>query len=161
MPLGVEVGLGPGDFVFDRDPAPQEKGHSPTQFLAHVYCVQAAGRIKVPLGMDVGLSAGDSVLDGAQLPPKGACPNFRPMSIVAKRSPISASADLLSLYQIGVFLDFVKMKKETENCNTELCVDFPEARMCHTVLRNNKNSSGDEIANVNFYSVRLEATRVR
>ena len=39
MPLGMEVGLCPGDFVFDGDPAsPSEKGHSPTQFLAHVYC---------------------------------------------------------------------------------------------------------------------------
>jgi len=25
MPLGMEVGLGPGDFVFDGDPAPTEK----------------------------------------------------------------------------------------------------------------------------------------
>jgi len=28
-------------------------------------------------------------------------------------------------------------------------------------LNNNKNSSGDEIANVNFYAVRPEATRIR
>ena len=29
MPLGMEVGLGPGDFVLDGDPAPhQKKGHS-------------------------------------------------------------------------------------------------------------------------------------
>jgi len=32
MPLGMEVGLGPGDFVFDGDPASQKKGHSPTEF---------------------------------------------------------------------------------------------------------------------------------
>jgi len=25
MPLGMEVGFGPGDFVFDGDPAPPEK----------------------------------------------------------------------------------------------------------------------------------------
>jgi len=25
MPLGTEVGLGPGDFVLDEDPAPPEK----------------------------------------------------------------------------------------------------------------------------------------
>jgi len=25
MPCGMEVGLGPGDFVFDGDPAPQER----------------------------------------------------------------------------------------------------------------------------------------
>jgi len=29
MPLGMEVGLGPGDFVFDGDPAPPEKGTPP------------------------------------------------------------------------------------------------------------------------------------
>jgi len=40
MPLGMEVGLGPGDFVFDGDPAiPRKKDTpTPTQFLAHVYC---------------------------------------------------------------------------------------------------------------------------
>jgi len=43
MPLGVEVGFGPGDFVFDGDPAIPEKRHTtPTQFLADVYCDQAA-----------------------------------------------------------------------------------------------------------------------
>jgi len=43
MPLGMKVGHGPGDFVFDGDPAPQKKEHSPTQFLAQVYCGQTAG----------------------------------------------------------------------------------------------------------------------
>ena len=28
MPIGMEVGLGPGDFVFDGDPATLEKGHT-------------------------------------------------------------------------------------------------------------------------------------
>jgi len=37
MPLGREIGLGPGHIVLDRDPAPPPKGHSP-QFSAHVYC---------------------------------------------------------------------------------------------------------------------------
>jgi len=39
MPLGTEVGLGPGDIVLDRDPAPAIKEHSP-HFSAHVYCGQ-------------------------------------------------------------------------------------------------------------------------
>ena len=26
MPLGMEVGIGPGDLVFDEDPAPSQKG---------------------------------------------------------------------------------------------------------------------------------------
>jgi len=54
MPLGKEVGLGPGHIVLDGDPV-----------------------------------AGDPALPTAATPP------FRPMSIVAKRSPISATAELL------------------------------------------------------------------
>ena len=58
MPLGTEVGFGPGDIVLDRDPAlpsqegvrspgdfvldgdqaPPQKGGGAPQFLAHVYC---------------------------------------------------------------------------------------------------------------------------
>jgi len=58
MPLGMEVGRGPGDFVLDGDPAP------PPQFSAHVYCGQTAGGIKMALGMEVGLGPGHIVLDG-------------------------------------------------------------------------------------------------
>ena len=101
MPLGMEAGLGPGDFVLNGNPAPPEKGHS-RQFSAHVYCGQTAGWIKMPLGTEAGLGSGHIVLDGAQLPlpppsKKGHAPNFRPMSIVAKRSAISATAELLFL----------------------------------------------------------------
>jgi len=52
----------------------------------------------VPLGMEVGIGPGDIVLDGDPDPPterSTAVPHFRPMSIVAKRSPISATAELL------------------------------------------------------------------
>jgi len=72
MPPGMEVGLSPGDSVksvLDWDPAPSTKGTQPPQFLAHVYCGQTAGGIKMPLGREVGLSPGDIVLDGTQLPP--------------------------------------------------------------------------------------------
>jgi len=49
------------------------------------------------LGKDVSLGPGDIVLDGDPAPPKKghSTPDFRPMSIVAKRSPISATADHL------------------------------------------------------------------
>ena len=70
MPLGVEVGLGPGDIVLDGDqasPTPsQKRGTAP--FLAHVYCGQMAGWIKTPLGTEVGLGPGDTVLDGDAAP---------------------------------------------------------------------------------------------
>jgi len=43
MPLGTEVGLGPGDIVLDGDRAPPPlKEHIP-QFLANVSCGQTAG----------------------------------------------------------------------------------------------------------------------
>jgi len=68
MPLGMEVGLSPGDFVLDGDPAPFPKtGRSP-QFLAHVYCGQTAVWIKMPLGTLVGLGPEDSVLEGDPAP---------------------------------------------------------------------------------------------
>jgi len=67
--------------------SPPQKGEPPRQFSAHVYCGQTAGYIKMPFGMEVGLSLGDIMLDGDPAPlPKGAQPpNFRPMSVVAKR----------------------------------------------------------------------------
>jgi len=69
MPLDTEVGLSVGDIVLDGDPAPpQKKGHSPTQFSAHVYCGQTAGWMKTLLGTEVDLGPGHIVLDGAQLP---------------------------------------------------------------------------------------------
>jgi len=72
MSFGMELGLGPGDFVLDGDPASlPQKGAEPPKFSAHVYCGQTAGWIKMVLGMDVGLSPGDFVLDGdPALPPK-------------------------------------------------------------------------------------------
>ena len=87
MALGTEVGLGPGQTVLDGDTAPlPQKGQS-LPILAHVYCVQTAGWIKMPLGMEVFLGQRDFVLDKnpAPLTKRGTAPNFRPMSIAAKR----------------------------------------------------------------------------
>jgi len=53
----MEVGLGPGDFVFNGDPAPQKKGHSPHPiFGPSIYCGQTAVWINMPLGTEVNLS---------------------------------------------------------------------------------------------------------
>ena len=70
MSPGMEVGLSPDDFVLHRDPVP-----SPI------------GGIKMPLGMDVGLIRVDFVFDGDPGPSqKGSgAPDFRPMSVAAKR----------------------------------------------------------------------------
>jgi len=55
IPLGMEVGLGPGDFVLDGDPArPPKRGAEPPppKFSDHVYCGQTAGWMKLVLGME-------------------------------------------------------------------------------------------------------------
>ena len=50
MSLGMEVGIGPGDFVLDGDPvAPSPKGGRTPQIF---------GWMKLVLGMVVGLSPG-------------------------------------------------------------------------------------------------------
>ena len=113
MPLGMEVGFGPGDCVrwgpsspqkgaqphiFDpcllwpngcmhQDTTlyggrPQPRRHcvrwglscprkgaqQPPPLLAHVYCGQTAGWIKIPLGTDVGLGLGDMLNADQPLP---------------------------------------------------------------------------------------------
>jgi len=52
----------------------------------------------MPIGNEVGLGPGHIVLDGDLVgtkPLHSSPPTFRPMSIVTKRSPISATAELL------------------------------------------------------------------
>ena len=60
----------------------------------------------MPLGKEVGLGPGHIVLDedpvGTQ-PPTTAPTHFRPMPIVAKRSPISATAELLLFCKAFIF----------------------------------------------------------
>ena len=68
MPLGMAVGLGPGDFVFDGDPStPRKKAH-PTQFFVRVYSGQTAGWMKTPLGREVDLCPGHILLHGVPAP---------------------------------------------------------------------------------------------
>jgi len=53
----------------------------------------------MPFGTDVGLGPGDTVLDGIQLPHgkrHSTLPTSRSMTVVAKQSPILATAELLS-----------------------------------------------------------------
>jgi len=69
-----------------------------------VCCGQTAGRINMPVGTEVGCGPGDIVLDGDPAPPqRGTAPNFRPMSIVAKQSTISATAEHLSPLLVSIF----------------------------------------------------------
>ena len=93
MPLGIEVGLGLGEFVFDGDPAAPRKKNKKAQPhpIWPMYCGQTAECIKMPLGMKAGLGLGDIVLDGDPAPPKqGTVPQFSVhVSIVAKRLYVS------------------------------------------------------------------------
>jgi len=56
---------------------PPQNGDGPQKFLAHVYCDQTAGWMKLLLGMVVGLSPGEFVLDGdpAPFPKRGRAPS--------------------------------------------------------------------------------------
>jgi len=49
----------------------------------------------MPLGKEVGLGPGHIVLDGDPAPSQQPLATFQPMNIVAKRSPISATDELL------------------------------------------------------------------
>jgi len=55
------------------------------------------------LGTKVGLGPGHIVLDGDPAPPPkgGTAPNFRLMSVVAKRLPISATAEHLIILLVS------------------------------------------------------------
>ena len=58
-------------------PSPStQRGGAPPQFLAHFYCGQTDGCIKMPPGIELDLGPGDFVLDGdpTPLPKKGAQP---------------------------------------------------------------------------------------
>ena len=69
MKLGMQVGLGPGHTVLDRDPAlPPPKGTAP-QFSAYICCGQMAAWIKMPLGTELGLGPGAFVLGGDSAAP--------------------------------------------------------------------------------------------
>ena len=90
MPLGMEVDLGPGDFVLDGDPAPSPKrGRSPYPIFGKVLLWPNGWMHHDATWYGGRSQPRDFVFDGdpAPLPKKGRSPlpNFRPVSIVAKR----------------------------------------------------------------------------
>jgi len=98
MPLGAKVGVGPDDSVLDGEPAPPKKGgHSPPIFgpcllWTNGWIDQGAtwygGRSRLrPRCVRRGPSS--PLRKGAQPP------NFRPMSIAVKQSPMSVTAEHL------------------------------------------------------------------
>jgi len=71
----------------------------------------------MPLGKEEGCGPGHIVLDGDPASPKrGTTPNFRPMSIVAKRSPISATAEhLFILFFWTHRIDSIRLSRQKSN----------------------------------------------
>ena len=107
MALGMQVGLSPGDSVYDADSATARTEGTPTtsQFLAHVYCGQTAIWMKTPLGTEVDLGPGHTVLDGVPaLRERGtAAPYLFGPCLLWQRSPISATAELLLVKDACLF----------------------------------------------------------
>jgi len=98
VPLGAEVDLGPGDIVLDGDPAPSpKKGAQHPQFLAHVLWPNG-WMDQDATWYEVSLSSGDIVLDG---PTAASFRSMSHLSVVAKRSPISATAELSYSHYTG------------------------------------------------------------
>ena len=89
MPLDMELGLGPGDFVLDgnHSPRPPPKGHRSPIFGP--YLLRPNGCMDQDVTWyGASLDPGDVVLDGDPIAPPqkvGRPPNFRPMFIVTKR----------------------------------------------------------------------------
>ena len=68
----MELGLDPGDFVLDGEPAPLSQRGTAPQFSSHICCGQMAAWIKMSLGMELGLDLGDFVRWGpVAASPKG------------------------------------------------------------------------------------------
>jgi len=78
----------------------------------------------MPLGKEVGLVPGHIVLDGDPAP-TAAPPHFWPMRIVAKRSPILATAKLLLRYLSEPFLGILRLSPSyLTTCYTCHCVQL-------------------------------------
>jgi len=85
MPLGMEVDLGPDDIVLDGEPPKRRGGAQHPLILAHVLWPNGC------MAQDATRYGGrprprpHCVTWGPGSPKKGSAPNFRPMSVVAKR----------------------------------------------------------------------------
>jgi len=120
MPLGMEVSLGPDHIVLDGDtavrPPPKNRGRSPLIFGPYLLWPKgwmdqdATWYGDRPRPRPHCVRRGSSCLHG--LGYSSSSPTFRPMSM-AKRSPISATAELLFCACFGlafyVFLSYVRL----------------------------------------------------
>jgi len=153
MPLGTEVRLDPGDILLDGDPPPfQKRGHSNHPLFAP--------RLLWPNGwMDldatwyrgIGLGPGEIALDGNRAPPTEigtAAPTCRAMSILAKRSPISATAELFLNYSAGDFE--VVLPARATRCNDGLKFGGRYYAKLHPIGAETENFTEFRHTNVSF-----------
>jgi len=111
MPLGTMVDLGPGNIVLDADPAPPPRGTAPSRFRPMSIVIKRLDGSRCYLVRRLALAQAALSYLGIQLPAseRGTAPNFRPMSIVAKWSSISATAE--HLFSAGTKYLFVSERK--------------------------------------------------
>jgi len=86
MPFGMEVGLGPGDFVFDGDPAPfRRKDTAPLNFWPIFIAAKRLDGSRCHLVTCKPPSRRRCLRWGRRSAKRGTASSFRSMSIVAKR----------------------------------------------------------------------------
>jgi len=118
MPLGTNIGLDLSDIVLDGDPPPPKRGHNPRTFGPCLLWPNGWMDQDVTWYIGRRRPRQHCVRWGLSSPPveRGtAAPTFRPMSIVAKRSRISATAELL--LGDGVRCDFCPALAEVSEIN--------------------------------------------
>jgi len=103
MPLGTDVGLGPGHIVLDGDPAPPspKRGTAPNFRPMSIVAKRLDDQDTntIPLGTEVGLDPSNIMLDGDPAPHErgtAAAPLSGRCLLWPRRSPILATAELLS-----------------------------------------------------------------
>ena len=155
--LGLQVGLGPGHIVETQLPIPQ-RGTARPQFSAHICYGQMAAWIKMPLGIAVGFDPGDFVRWGpSPHPPKKGVeplPNF----LLWSNGWMDQDATWYggiglgpgTLCSMGTQLAKNKCSAVAEMGDRLATRHGPKMGGCTPFRNFNKNSSGDEIANVNF-----------
>ena len=94
----------PGQHCVRYGPISTPRGAAPLQNFGDVRCGQTTRWIKMPPGTKVGLGPGHTVLHGDPAPPpkRGTAPIFLLTSIVAERSPISATSEQLLKYSYAL-----------------------------------------------------------
>jgi len=99
--LGMKVDLGPGHIVLDRDPAPPKRGAQPPPLFGPCLLWPNSWMDEGATWYEGRPRAGQRCARcELNSTPRGTVSNFRPMSVVAKRSPIAATAEHLFTFRV-------------------------------------------------------------